>query len=76
MVGTMGRVGLFTMSAAVMTGSTVALGWLYATVNGSENDNRSAGQSETAMEESSIPGIVNGYLRQGTYMAKGQIEKL
>lgn len=76
MVGTMGRVGLFTMSAAVMTGSTVALRWLYATVNGSESGNRSAGQIGTAMDESSIPEVVNGYLRQGTYMAKGQIEKL
>lgn len=34
-VGTFGRIGLFTTSAVVMTGSTVALKWLYSTVNGS-----------------------------------------
>lgn len=33
MVGFVGRMGLFSMSAVVMTGSTVALKWLYATVN-------------------------------------------
>ena len=34
MVGLEGRVGLFAMSAVVMTGSTVMLKWVYGMVNG------------------------------------------
>ena len=43
MVGTVGRVGLFTLSAVVMTGSTVILKRIYSIVNGQEEEARNKG---------------------------------
>ncbi len=76
MVDTKGRIGLFTTSALVMTGSTVALKWLYAKVNGVGDARASGERSGKAQDESSMSEAVNGYMRQGTYMAKGQVETL
>lgn len=74
MVGTKGRVGLFTMSALVMTGSTVMLKALYEKVNGKEgvggNSERGHG---TPLDESSLPEAASGMARQVRWMAKGMV---
>lgn len=72
MVGTKGRVGLFTMSALVMTGSTVMLKALYEKVNGKEEvSGNSRRGHNTPMDESSLPEAASGMARQANYLANG-----
>ena len=72
MVGTKGRVGLFTLSALVMTGSTVALKALYEAVNGKEEEETAAREGHgTPLDESSLPEAAGGMARQVGWMAKG-----
>lgn len=71
MVGFGGRVGLFALSAVVMTGSTEGLKWLYGVVNGV--DRRTEGTRGVAMDESTIQEQVEAYVKEGTYIAKGQM---
>lgn len=71
MVGTKGRVGLFTMSALVMTGSTVMLKALYEVVNGKEEETVTRQGHGTPLDESSLPEAASGMARQVGWMAKG-----
>jgi len=67
MVGLGGRIGLFTVSAAIMTGSTMLLKKLYLMVNG-----KAQGSKESALDEGTIHEQVEAYVREGKYIAKGQ----
>lgn len=71
MVGTKGRVGLFTVSALVMTGSTVMLKALYNTVNGTGEEDGTSPKPErnTPMDESSLPEAASGMARQAHYVS-------
>ncbi|CAD6585162.1 MAG: hypothetical protein ASARMPREDX12_001923 [Alectoria sarmentosa] len=76
LVGTKGRVGLFTMSALVMTGSTVMLKALYEKVNGKEESSGSSRQGHgTPLDESSLPEAASGMAKQVGWMAKGMVEE-
>lgn len=72
MVGTKGRVGLFTTSALVMAGSTVMLKALYGAVNGTNEENATQRQGHaTPLDESSPSEAASGMARQVNHMAKG-----
>lgn len=73
MVGTKGRVGLFTMSALVMTGSTMMLKLLYERLNGKEEDPIEREGHVTPLDESSLPEAASGMVRQFGWMAKGMV---
>jgi len=67
LVGTGGRVGLFTLSALVMTGSTVVLKWIYSTTNGSVEQKKG-----NALDEGSVQEQVKAYAKEANYIAQGQ----
>ena len=71
MVGTKGRVGLFTTSALVMAGSTVMLKALYEAVNGKEEEMVKREGQGMPLDESTLPEAANGIARQADHMAKG-----
>ncbi|KAF6232369.1 hypothetical protein HO173_009474 [Letharia columbiana] len=73
MVGTKGRVGLFTMSALVMTGSTVMLKALYETINGKEKETVEREGHGTPLDESSLPEAASGMAKQVGWMAEGMV---
>ncbi|KAL6716168.1 hypothetical protein ACLMJK_005734 [Lecanora helva] len=68
MVGTSGRIGLFTMSAVIMTGSTVALKVVYAKVNGKVEE---GGKGE-ALDEGSVSEQIDAYTKEAKYIAQSQ----
>lgn len=68
MVGFGGRIGLFTLSAAIMTGSTMALKSLYALVNGKAQSSK-----RVALDEGTIQEQVEAYVREGKYIVEGQL---
>ena len=67
MVGTAGRVGLFTLSAVVMTVSTVILKWVYSVANG----NVEKGE-RTALDEGTIQEQVEAYVKEGKDFLQAQ----
>lgn len=71
MVGTKGRVGLFTMSALVMTGSTVMLKALYGAINGREEEVGGKEGHGTPLDESGLPEAASGMAKHVGWMAKG-----
>lgn len=72
MVGTKGRVGLFTTSALVMAGSTVMLKALYGAVNGTNEEKGMEREGHgIPLDESSPSEAASGMARQADYMAKG-----
>ena len=58
--------GLFTLSATVMTGSTVALKWAYSKVNGVDRGNKA-----NALDEGTIQEQVEAYVREGKDILQG-----
>ncbi|KAM0801383.1 integral membrane protein [Usnea florida] len=70
MVGSKGRVGLFTLSALVMTGSTVMLKALYNAVNGTEGGSGASQTPErnTPLDESGLPEAVSGVAKEANYV--------
>ena len=66
-VGTTGRVGLFTLSAVVMTGSTVVLKSIYAMVNGSDK-----GREAKALDEGTLSEQVESYKKEAKYIIQSQ----
>lgn len=68
MVGFAGRIGLFTTSAAIMTGSTMVLERIYAMVNGTTQENKGKG-----MDEGSIKEQMEAYAKEVNYIAKAQV---
>jgi hypothetical protein len=67
LVGTPGRIGLFTLSAAIMTGSTMLLKRLYSLVN-----NQSQHRNSTALDEGTIQEQVEAYVKEGKYIIDAQ----
>lgn len=84
MVGTKGRIGLFTLSALVMTGSTVMLKALYEMINGKDaliaNENEKEKKTiekeghGRPLDESSVSEAASGMAKQAGWMAKGVTE--
>lgn len=68
MVGFAGRIGLFTMSAAIMTGSTMVLKRIYSIVNEKAQDN-----NRTGMDEGSIQEQMEAYAKEVNYIAKAHV---
>lgn len=74
MVGTKGRVGLFTTSALVMAGSTVMLKALYGAVNGTNEEKAMKSKDHaTPLDESSLSEAASGMARQVGWMANGNL---
>jgi len=67
MVGLTGRIGLFTLSAAIMTGSTMVLKQVYTLVNGNAQ-----GSKSVALDEGTIQEQVEAYVREGKYIVEAQ----
>ena len=76
MFGLYGRIGLFILSAVTMTVNTMALKWVYGMVNGYEAEGIVDGNRGKALDESSLPEAVDGFVREGaSYIGRGNMGK-